>query len=615
MCRTVYWWDTGELAANIKILGIAHRPGFPLYILLGRLFALAPFGDFFYRINFVSALTAATALAVLAYVWFETSMSILRSRQPWEAMISVALPLIAVAGTYTLWIQAVRAEVYAPTLLAVTLLWGCAWGAHRAVRGGQGDAGRWLCLAGLLSGLGLGLHNATFASTLPAFLLFFVILGRRRPFGTRAWLTAGLLFLLGVSVYLYLPVRAAQNPPLNWGWTKTSFSPGWGTVVATDALGEVFSTAMAAWVQRLWLSAQLLFDQLEWGLTILALWGLVCWWRRSRLWTLLAVGILVGNVAVTALLVSQFDDTNADIHGYLLPGLASIGFFAVAGLVSLVRVLVELPRRLPTCWLRRLLGGATAATLGVLTIAPLIIYAPYCNLVSHRLAYDFGTEATADLKPGAVVFLATTNLDFVLRGLRYCDGWRTDLRVLNRDLLPAAWYRQWVFDRYPELAAYPIPSDSTRLHLGRWAANLAGAGFPVYWEFTETSMDVLQNLTPAGHLFAFSPQPVPFLEPQQIRAQEEFERQSRFYGSPRRILYDYDAQRVYVASLYRAGMYYESRGLYDRARDLFQRALSVFAGDTSARRRRAAGRMLGKIDSLAVPLSGTPQLDSVAAPQ
>jgi hypothetical protein len=62
-------------------------------------------------------------------------------------------------------------------------------------------------------------------------------------------------------------------------------------------------------------------------------------------------------------------------------------------------------------------------------------------------------------------------------------------------------------------------------------------------------------------------------------------------------------------------MYYESRGFYDRARELFQRALSVFAGDTAARRKRAAARTLSKIDSLASPLSGTPQLDSAVAPQ
>ncbi|MEW5700985.1 MAG: DUF2723 domain-containing protein [Candidatus Zixiibacteriota bacterium] len=614
MCRTVFWWDSGELAANAKVLGIAHRPGFPLFILLGRLFALAPFGDLFYRVNFVSAITASTALAIFTYVWLELVVQILRPRRNWEALIAVVLPVAAIAGTYTLWIQAVRAEVYAPTLLAVALLWGTALGAQTAARSGHGETGRWLCLAGFLAGLGFGLHNATFLSVWPAFLLFFVILSRRYAVGLRTWLAPGLLLLVGVTVYLYLPVRAGQNPPLNWGWTTTALSPGWGTVVAKDAIGGVLTTGVGTLVKRASQAGMILFDQLHWGLVILAAWGIVCWWRRSRSWTLLALGVFAGNLVVTALLVNDPSDTNADVHGYLLPALSCVAFFAVGGLIGLAGALTGLRHRIPTPSLRRILTVSIVGTIGLLAIAPLVINAPYCNLVSHRLAYDFGTEATADLRPGAVVFVAATDLDFVLRGLQYCDGWRQDLRILNRDLLPAAWYRQWVFDSYPELADFPIPHDSVRLNLGLWAANLARAGFPVYWEFTETSMEVLPNLTPAGHLFALSPEPVPYLEPRQIRAQEEFERQSRFYGSPRRILYDYDAQRVYVATLYRAGMYYETRGLYDRARELFQRALSVFRGDSQARK-RAAGRALGMADSLTIPLSATPRLDSTASPQ
>ena len=54
MCRTVFWWDSGELVANASILGIPHRPGFPLYVLVARVFGLPPLGDYFYRINFLS---------------------------------------------------------------------------------------------------------------------------------------------------------------------------------------------------------------------------------------------------------------------------------------------------------------------------------------------------------------------------------------------------------------------------------------------------------------------------------------------------------------------------------------------------------------------------------
>ena len=57
MAPTVTFWDAGELIAATKILGIPHPPGTPLYVLLGRLFAMLPIaGDIAVRINILSVL-------------------------------------------------------------------------------------------------------------------------------------------------------------------------------------------------------------------------------------------------------------------------------------------------------------------------------------------------------------------------------------------------------------------------------------------------------------------------------------------------------------------------------------------------------------------------------
>jgi len=246
----------------------------------------------------------------------------------------------------------------------------------------------------------------------------------------------------------------------------------------------------------------------------------------------------------------------------------------------------------------------------MLAVAPALINLPYCNLVSHRLAYDFGTETTAGLKPGAVVILSGTNTDFVLRGLQYCNGWRPDLKILNRDLLPAAWYRHWAMTRFPELAAHPIPTDSSGLRVHQWAQDLTAAGIPVYWEFLLVDVAIADRLIPAGHLFEVTPEPVPELGTELVAAQEEFERNSRFYASSERILYDYDAQRVYVVNLYRAGTYYEARGLFDRAREMFRRALSLGQEDEGVPQGRPAGRKsLGDLKATLLGRVESPSLD------
>ncbi|MCK4385758.1 MAG: DUF2723 domain-containing protein, partial [candidate division Zixibacteria bacterium] len=71
LCPTVFWWDSGEFIANIAVLGIAHRPGFPIYILLGKFFSFLPFFNLALKINFLSALLSAFSLLTLYFAFFE----------------------------------------------------------------------------------------------------------------------------------------------------------------------------------------------------------------------------------------------------------------------------------------------------------------------------------------------------------------------------------------------------------------------------------------------------------------------------------------------------------------------------------------------------------------
>ena len=45
-----------------RVLGVAHNPGYPLYILLTHAFSYLPIGSLAYRINLFSALCGAIAV-------------------------------------------------------------------------------------------------------------------------------------------------------------------------------------------------------------------------------------------------------------------------------------------------------------------------------------------------------------------------------------------------------------------------------------------------------------------------------------------------------------------------------------------------------------------------
>src|SRR5207248_10112011 len=69
--------DYAEFQMCAAILGIPHPTGYPLYVLLGKLFTMLPFGDVAYRVNLSSAIYMAGAAGVL----YAIALRLLRDMQ------------------------------------------------------------------------------------------------------------------------------------------------------------------------------------------------------------------------------------------------------------------------------------------------------------------------------------------------------------------------------------------------------------------------------------------------------------------------------------------------------------------------------------------------------
>src|SRR5947207_8850168 len=68
LAPTVTLVDSGELILAAWGPGVAHPPGFPLWVMLAHLASLVPVGSVAVRINFSSAVFAALACATLTLV-------------------------------------------------------------------------------------------------------------------------------------------------------------------------------------------------------------------------------------------------------------------------------------------------------------------------------------------------------------------------------------------------------------------------------------------------------------------------------------------------------------------------------------------------------------------
>ena len=76
LAPTVTLIDSGELIVAASSLGVAHPPGFPLYVLLAHLATLVPVGNVAVRVNLASALFAALSASVLSLVIIEALMTV-----------------------------------------------------------------------------------------------------------------------------------------------------------------------------------------------------------------------------------------------------------------------------------------------------------------------------------------------------------------------------------------------------------------------------------------------------------------------------------------------------------------------------------------------------------
>jgi hypothetical protein len=175
------------------ILGTAHPPGYPLYVLLSHFFVMLPIRTIAYRANLFSAVMAALACGIAYAI----------ARQIGSTRWSAAGAALALATGASFWRNALFAEVYslAAVMVALTIALLLGWSA-------RGGAAR-LLTAVAAFGLGLGNH-LTIIGLLPASILF-VLWRDRRALTFRVMVVAAVILLLCVSQYGFIILRTRQQ--------------------------------------------------------------------------------------------------------------------------------------------------------------------------------------------------------------------------------------------------------------------------------------------------------------------------------------------------------------------------------------------------------------------
>lgn len=120
--RTMSFWDSGEYATCISILGVPHPPGNPFYILFGRALVSLFGGLFSHAVvaAFISGL--ASAFAVMFTYLLTVQLTSMFKIKSWEAIFAGVIAALYTAFAFTFWMNAIEAEVYSGLVFFVNLI-------------------------------------------------------------------------------------------------------------------------------------------------------------------------------------------------------------------------------------------------------------------------------------------------------------------------------------------------------------------------------------------------------------------------------------------------------------------------------------------------------------
>jgi hypothetical protein len=472
--------DGGDLIAAVATGGVAHPSGYPLYLLLARLFQFLPVGTVAFRTNLLSAIATVSA-SVLVYLLVRDSLSNQKETKHWTA----ALAACAFGLAPLVWSQAVITEVYGlqAFLLALVLY------LYTRPRPVTASAQKWLdCWRGLALGLAMSNHVTTLL-LVPAALVFGSVQHQVPTGDTPAhgypWFQnlkldrGALLRQLGMlaagsSLYLIIPLRASAHPPVNWGnvVTPTRF---WWLVSGQLYQSYYLQFNPAETWGRIQAWAVLLLQQFGLPGVVLGLSGLIVFGRRSRL-----LFLTFWSAGVFSLFAIFYG--SADSYVYLMPVFLSFAVWIGLGIAGLAR---QFEGR--STLVRMLL---TLLLIGYLAGRSMINVHPLDASLDDR-AESFGREVLSAAPDKAILFANGDEAVFALWYFHFALGERPDLTVVAEDLLHFDWYQEDLRATYPSLVVPgPFP----------WATTLASSNPSRSTCYVQYSTQTEMNCSPPAEL-------------------------------------------------------------------------------------------------------------------
>ena len=424
--------DSGEFIASAFTMGVAHPPGYPLFTMLGKLFTFLPWGSIAWRVNLLSATFGAGAA-------FFLYLSVWRwSRNFWAGISAAGL----FAFSSLTWRWSVAAEVFALNNFFIAFL------LYLSVRYWQSRELKVAQLGAFFFGLGMCNHHLLALYGLP--LSFWVLwTGRSQLLKRRELASLVGLFVLGLLPYLYLPFAGARESAMTWGDVATwdgfwnhFFRRDYGTF---NLGGRGENSGLGS--------------------------SLVIYFKDSAA-DLLWVGFPVAALGIWSTLKEE------GRYGFAAITLFCFLFYAIVFHSRANLQIEQLIFHTVTTrfWQQSTLLVCAWAGIGFALLfarfpaaALLIVGLQFglhfgeSNQHSNDYVKRYATNALGSLPHGALVLTAGDLETYAFHYLQECEGFRRDVRVIDRAMLWYPWMKKRVEKNYPEIV---IPGSYYQYHVG-----------------------------------------------------------------------------------------------------------------------------------------------------
>lgn len=458
--------DTGELAAVQATLGIAHPTGYPLYTIIGFLFSIIPLPfTTIYKLNLLAAIYCAASVSIFTYTAkfmldnienfsvqkknivvkkakkdkkqkteVEPTKIIFTEFSENIKLLSVVFAGLALAFSKTFWFQSTSVEVYSFHLLLMSLIILSLFKAYinRDETEDNIKSKSWLWFAFFLA-LGFTNHMTTLLILPGVAYLYFIKWGFNKITFVRIGVMLLVFFPVLFLIYSYFPIRASQQPYLNWGdpvdWERIyRHISGFQYQVWLFASTEAAKKQFEYFINNLWS---------EYSITsLIIIIGVVSAFIKARK---LFLFLLISFVFTVMYSINY--DIN-DIDSYFLLAYVCLAFFGVLGFA---KIFYELS------------ANKTARRIAIPVIAlPLLIQA-YINYdkidQSKTYIYEDYTKALMNsVEKDAIIF--SYQWDYFLSASYYyqfVENFRRDVAVVDKELLRRSWYFVQLDAKYPGL--------------------------------------------------------------------------------------------------------------------------------------------------------------------